>query len=225
MLKRLSRVVHKYLMRFIDIITESDLPMDKKSRMDRAQAMGFTHSAFHGTAAKFNEFEMERGNANHSGFAPFFADKRAEAKGYADASSGKVMSVLLRIRKPLMVPSTWATMPENVTPTDEETYSLITGGELPRDTERERALHNQDAIEHAMDVHYEETGNYDRREIWTKIYQRLIGAGYDAIIWEDVRADHHNGKYSKIVMLDMSGIRLTSAAFDPSKATSRGLRA
>lgn len=209
-----------------------DLPMDKASRMERAAAMGFTTPAYHGTGAKFNEFDMEKGKGSHFGFAPYFASERQEAKGYADDRSqetgtkSRLMSVLLRVRKPLIIPDTWGVQPRDYEQTLPEVYSLITGGKLPHETKRERYLTNNDAIEHAMDVHYEETGNYDRKQIWRKIYDRLISAGYDAIVWKGVRSDYGNTMfYDKIVMLDMSGIRLTSAKFDPSQAASRDLRA
>lgn len=203
--------------------------MDKASRMERARQLGFTTPAYHGTGTKFNEFDMNKGKGNHFGFAPFFADQRSEAKGYAEVrknedGEGHVMSLLLRVRKPLIIPDTFGVMPENVPATDEQTYKLITGGKLPEDSDR-FSLNAWDAINHAMDVHYEETGNYDRKQIWTKIYARLISAGYDAIIWQNVRADYSDGNYTKIVMLDMSGIRLTSAAFDPSQANSTNIRA
>ena len=203
----------------------TDLPMDKPSKMKRAIEMGFTTRAFHGTGAKFNEFDVEKGTANHSGFAPNFANIKGEAEGYAnDQENGRVLSVLLRIRKPLIVPDTWGVMPKDVPQTDPDTYRLITGGEGHLDNKRERGLHNYDAIEHAMDVHYANTGNFDRREIWTGIYGRLKSQGYDAIIWKDVRADHTNGRYDKIVMLDMTGIRLITAKFDPAQSNSRDIR-
>ena len=204
--------------------------MDLASRMARATEMGFTTPAFHGTGEKFNEFDMDKGKPNHGGFAPFFASKKAEAKGYADSKKeetgkGRLLSVLLRIKKPLIVPSTWGVIPDDYEQTLPEVYMLITGGKLPHETKRERYLTNYDALEHVKDIHYEETGNYDRKQIWRKIYDRLISAGYDSIIWKDTPGDHGTGRYDKIVMLDMSGIRLTSARFDPSKAQSRDLRA
>ncbi len=198
--------------------------MDKASRMRRARDMGFNVVAYHGTGSKFNEFSMEIGKANHFGFAPFFADVKDEAKGYADGTEGKVLSVLLRIRKPFMVPKLF-TMPLDAATTDLETYKLVTGGHGPNDTDRERYLNNNDAIEHAMDVHYKETGNYDRKQIWTKIYARLKSQGYDAIIWPKTPADHSHDQYTKIAMLDMTGIRLASAAFDPARADSADIRA
>lgn len=211
---------------FLRDLLETALPMDKESRMERARALGYTTKAYHGTSAKFNEFDMEKGKGNHFGYAPFFADVKAEAKGY-----GKVLEVLLRIRKPLIVPNTWATMPEDVPKIDVELYSLITGGGKPGmqpnkyGDMRERYSNAHEAIEHAMDIHYKETGNYDRKAIWTKIYSRLISAGYDSIIWKDTPADHSGTKYNKISMLDMSGIRLTTAAFDPAHADSKDIRA
>lgn len=212
-------------------LEESELPMDKASRMERAHAMGFNMIAYHGTHQKFNEFDMERGQGNHFGFAPFFADKKAEAKGYADTRSeerggkGHLLSVLLRVKKPLIIPSTWGVQPRDYKKIDPEEYKIITGGVLPKDTKRERYMVARDAIEQAMDYHYEQHGNYDRKTIWSGIYSRLKAAGYDAIIWEETPADHTDGHYNKIVMLDMSGIRLTSAKFDPAQASSKDLRA
>lgn len=214
-------------MLLIDLLESASLPMDDASRMKRAKKLGFTKRAYHGTTASFNEFDMSKGKGNHFGFAPFFADVKAEASGYG----GKVLEVFLRIRKPLIVPNTWATMPEDVPKIDVELYSLITGGAKPGiqpnkyGDMRERYSHAHDAIEHAMDIHYHEEGNYDRRAIWTKIYKRLISAGYDAIIWKDTPADYSGSKYDKINMLDMSGIRLRSAEFDPAKADSKDIRA
>lgn len=210
------------------------LPMDAQSRMRRAAELGYTIKAYHGTEAKFNEFDMEKGKGNHFGFAPFFADKKAEAKGYADrrkeeTGKGHLMSVLLRIKKPFIIKDTRGVMPNDYEKAGAtippELYTLITGGQLPHETKRERYMTGRDAIEHAMDVHYNETGNYDRKAIWTKIYARLKSQGYDAIIWEGTPSDHSAGTYSKIVMLDMSGIRLTSAKFDPAMAHTATLSA
>lgn len=105
---------------FLRDLLETALPMDKETRMERARALGFTTKAYHGTSAKFNEFDMEKGKGNHFGYAPFFADVKAEAKGY-----GKVLEVLLRIRKPLIVPNTWATMPEDIPKIDTELYRTL----------------------------------------------------------------------------------------------------
>ncbi len=205
---------------------QEKLPMDKQSRMERAKALGFTVVAYHGTDQKFNEFDMEKGKGGHSGFAPYFADKKAEAKGYAEKTEkGRVLQVLLRIKKPFVVPSTWGVMPEDYPPFDPEVYKIVTGGKLPTDAKRERYLSAHDSIEHAMDIHYENTGDYDRKDIWTGIYQRLKKEGYDSILWKDTPADHSEHRYTKIQMLDMSGIRLMTAAFNPANANSTDLRA
>lgn len=99
----------KTLIRIIEAIesdTAADLPMDTVSRMQRAKAMGFTIPAFHGTNAVFNAFDVEKGNVTgHRGYAPYFADKKAEAAGYAKSRRAKgekahVMHVLLRVRNP-----------------------------------------------------------------------------------------------------------------------------
>lgn len=192
-------------------------------RLKRARSMGFNVLAHHGTKAEFNEFDMEKGRGNHSGFAPFFANKRDEASGYAD--EGRILDVMLRIRKPLIIPSTWGVMPRDYKKISLELYKTITGGVGPDESKKERYLTPQDAIEHAMDVHYQATGNYDRKAIWKGIYSRLIAQGYDAIIWKDTPSDHGDDPhYDKIVMLDMTGIRLITAEFDPTKSGSKNIR-
>ena len=207
---------------------ENSLPMDAASRMKRAKELGFTVRAYHGTNAEFNEFDIEKGKAHHSGFAPHFTDDESEATGYAKSRNDgrrdnvRVMSVLLRIRKPFVVGRLFDTN-KTIAP---EIYKLVTGGHLPDKSRRERYMTAHNAIEHAMDVHYDETGNYNRKAIWTKIYDRLKKAGYDAIIWEDTPSDYsNNANYTKIVMLDMTGIRLETAAFDPAMSNSPSLTA
>ena len=73
-----------------------DLPMDPASRMQRAKDMGFTVAAYHGTKAKFNEFDLEKGQPSvMGGYAPHFADDKSESRGYA-GRKGQVLHVLLR---------------------------------------------------------------------------------------------------------------------------------
>lgn len=222
----------KYGMRrFINIITESqsDLPMDKASRMARAKQLGFTVAAYHGTTDKFNEFEFERGSgARTSGFAPHFTDKRKEAKGYAEVRGeerglkGSVMNILLRIRQPVMVPNQFGQwdvpMEKRLSP---ELFEII-AGEPPAQDSR---LHFGDAVYQLFQTNRRKSETTDNVALWRGVYSRLKASGYDAIIFEDTPGDHSDDKYSKIVMLDMSGIRLTSAVFDPAKANSTDLRA
>ena len=217
---------------WIDLLEDSELPMDKASRMKRAKELGYIIPAYHGTTAKFNEFDFERGRSSPiGGFAPYFTDRHEEAKGYADTrgeergEKGRVMHVLLRIRKPLYVQNLFAKTPDEYERIDPELYKTITGGALPDEDSRQRYLTVMDAFRHAGSLYYQKTQTYDHRAIWAGIYQRLRKAGYDAIIHTETPADHSPGSYSKIVMLDMSGIRLTTAAFDPAKSNSSNLRA
>ncbi len=201
------------------------LAMDDKSRMERARELGFTIPAYHGTAAKFNEFDPAKG-AEHGaqGYAPYFADKHEEAKGYAEKiEKGHVMDCLLRIRKPLMVPARemgeYPARKERVIPL--KLYRAITGGAAPKDSRREMEQTVVDALRHAMEI----LGHGDRRAAWTTIYNRLRKLGFDAMVFTNTPSDFQNGTYTKLVMLDMSGIRLTSAAFDPAKADTISLTA
>lgn len=205
----------------------AQLPMDKQSRMARAKQLGYTVPAYHGTAAKFNEFRFEGGRGGAaSGFAPHFTDKKKEARGYATkrrAESGEnayVMDVLLRMRKPLLVPNMFgkweAGANERISP---ELFAIIAGSP----PEKDARLIFHDATYQAWN-HARKNG-IDRTQMWSQIYARLKKAGYDAIVFKDTPGDHIDGKYDKIVMLDMSGIRLTSAAFDPSRTHDVDLRA
>ena len=198
---------------------------DLDPRMQRAKELGFTIPAYHGTAAKFNEFDPEKGAAHGAqGYAPYFADKQEEAHGYAGKiENGHVMDCLLRIRKPLMIPARemgeYPARPERVIPA--KLYKAITGGQGHKESRREMEPTVIDALRHAHDV----MGHEDKRANWTTIYDRLRKLGFDAMVFTNTPSDFQNGTYTKIVMLDMSGIRLTSADFDPAKADTISLTA
>jgi hypothetical protein len=165
-----------------------------------------------------------------SGYAPHFADRRKEAAGYGS----KVMPVLLRIRKPFYAEKSG----ERFKPLDADRYADVGGDE------RSVAYREQDTYSF-HDVVYQigiklwrsrcdptdlskDTPPWPHKEVWDEVYRRLRAKGYDAIIWCDVPADHDDGKYdkyTKITMLDASGIRLTSAMFDPARAGDRDILA
>lgn len=64
-------------MNIYEIEEENSLPMDKDSRMQRAKQLGFTIRAYHGTGAKFNEFDLEKGRGSVlTGHAPIFQQKK-----------------------------------------------------------------------------------------------------------------------------------------------------
>ncbi len=201
------------------------LPMDEKSRMARARDLGFTIPVYHGTGARFNEFDLDKANPNGAqGYAPYFADKHEEAKGYADMrgdGNGHVMDCLLRIRKPLMVPTRdmgeYPARAERVIP--EKLYRAITGGPSHKEANREYDSTVEDALRHASRL------GDDRRANWTAIYDRLRKLGFDAMVFTKIPSDFTMDHYTKFVMLDMSGIRLKTAAFDPAKADTISLNA
>lgn len=200
------------------------LAMDDNSRMARAKQLGFTLRVFHGTAAKFNEFDPSKGQNGAQGYAPYFADRHEEAHGYASKfDKGHVMDCLLRVRKPLMVPARemgeWPARPERVIPP--RLYKAITGGKGHKESRREMEPTVVDALRHAHDI----MGHDDKRANWTMIYDRLRKLGFDAMVFVNTPSDFQHGTYTKIVMLDMTGIRLSSAAFDPAKADTISLSA
>ena len=212
--------------------TSTSLPSDRASRLARAKELGFTVKAWHGTNSKFNEFDIERGKPHIvSGYAPHFADRRKEAAGYG----AKVMPVLLRIRKPFYAEKAG----ERFKPLDAERYADVGGDERSVAYRKQETYSFRDVIHdigaklwQSRRDQSKEPGskepNWPHKEAWDEVYRRLRAKGYDAVIWCDVPADHDEGKYdkyTKITMLDASGIRLTSAMFDPARAGDKDILA
>ena len=216
--------VHLMTMRAFITIVENELPMDTASRMERARDLGFTIPAFHGTGAKFNEFDLEKGQPSMmGGYAPHFSDKKAEAKGYADErkAEGKkahLLHVLLRVRNPLVI-DMW------------QQHGVITPGEFKRITGQDWVPDGPNSARNvteptgyaALRELQRQADWNDRRGVWTTIYKRLIACGYDALNYLNVPGDHHGGYYGKYVVFDPKNIRSTKARFDPTKAESRNI--
>ena len=201
-------------------LKESDLPMDKASRMKRAAELGFTIPAYHGTSSKFNEFDLEKGVANSlTGFAPHFSGSKAEANGYAQERKGngevdtRVMHVLLRIKKPFERKLSRMISPEE--------YEEINGNPPDRDG----PIRAYQALDGLMFAAFRKYPDGDMRKVWRDIYRRLMDLGYDAIIDSETAADFSYGNYAKIVILDPSNIRSIKACFDPAKSNSANLMA
>lgn len=201
-----------------EITEEAELDMSDAARMERAKSMGFTITAFHGTAAKFNEFDVEKGKPSiMGGYAPHFSDSYGEAHGYAsEAGRGaKVLRCLLRVKKPLVISFTPGT--GKITPAE---YKRITG--VPWDgTDPKFPPNGRKALDKLMDTF----GWHDHRGNWTNVYKVLASKGYDALFYADVASDHQSGKYGKYVVFNPKNVRLASAAFDPAKSDSADLRA
>lgn len=200
-------------------ITESaELDMSDQARMERAKQLGFTITAFHGTKAKFNEFDVEKGKPSiMGGYAPHFSDSYGEASGYAhEAGRGaKVLRCLLRVSNPLVISFDPA---KGVL--DPAEYKRITGFEWDGKDERFPPT-GRKALDKIMDSH----GWTDHRANWTNAYKLLVSKGYDGLFYPDVAADHTSGKYGKYIVIDPKNVRLASAAFDPAKSESADLRA
>jgi hypothetical protein len=221
-------------------VSESILPMDTASRMQRAKELGFTVRAYHGTGNKFKEFDIEKGRPNVlSGHAPHFADSKAEAQGYADTAndpeehkagrtdgSGKVrvLDCLLRVKNPFVVDydkklsraefeKIVGRLPIKdrfVEKPQIDTYRLTTKG----------AIHEMTTM-----YGYERDQYADRKAMWTIIYKRLRDAGYDALYFPETPADHSRLNYNKIVILDPKNVRSIKAKFDPAQSNSANLMA
>jgi hypothetical protein len=186
--------------------------------LDRATSMGYTIRAYHGTANEFIAFDIDKGNPSGAhGPAPYFSDDQEEAKGYADrmGENGKVLNCLLRIRKPLVIPmrsrGEYPTRKERLIP--ERLYRDITGGQGPDDSTYDREMTGYDALRHAREIL-----DGDERSKWNVIYSRLREMGYDALMFPNTMLNFNSGVYTKIVMLDLTGIRLVNAEFDPDKS-------
>lgn len=218
--RRLSNLIHdKYDMRkYIDIVCEevASLDMSDKARMARAKELGFTIPAYHGTGAKFDQFDVEKGKPSViGGYAPHFADAKGEADGYRKKAGrgAKVLHCLLRINKPLIVSLEGA---GQITPAE---YQRLTGEEWPKDSEWKPTGYK--ALNRIMD----RFGWTDHRANWTNAYKILSSKGYDALYYPDILADYTSGRYGKYVVFDPRNIRLVDAAFDPARSSSADLRA
>lgn len=192
------------------------LDMSQEARMARAEALGFTIPAFHGTKAKFNEFDVEKGKPSvMGGYAPHFADRYGEADGYRkEAGRGaKVLSCLLRVRKPLVISLAGG---GQITAAE---YKRLTGETWPKDSKWKPTGYK------ALDKILDNFGWSDHRANWTNVYKTLTAKGYDGLLYQDVIADHTDGRYGKYIVFDPKNVRLVDAAFDPSKSDSADLRA
>ena len=206
--------------KFISIIEEtSELSLDEESRMARAQKLGFTCRAYHGTGNSFEAFDLDKGKPSAvSGYAPHFSSSKAEAAGYAKERKAKgqktnVLDCLLRIKKPFE-----ASFYKEISTTD---FKKITGRIPDRDEST-----TMDVLRMLGTIHGYERDKYeDRRMQWTLIYARLKSLGYDAITFPDTPADHSVHHYTKIVVLDAKNVRSIKARFDPAHADSSNLMA
>lgn len=203
--------------KFINIIennTRTDLDMSDAARMSRAKEQGFTQLAYHGTASKFDSFDLDKGKPSiMGGFAPHFSLSMAEANGYRkEAGKGaKTLECLLRVNNPFTVE-----VGSNSHMSTREEYKKLVGGEWP---------HEGDPTKwNVLDNMVNARLNYDRRTMWVMIYDALRNSGYDGILYTNVMGDHIDGRYDKIVVFDPRNIRLQSAAFDPAKTQSTNIR-
>jgi hypothetical protein len=204
----------------IETLFEAEaLPMDAKSRMQRAKEMGFTIRAYHGTGAQFKAFDLEKGTPhNGMGHAPYFSTVKAEAKGYADERKEaglktRLLEVLLRVKNPLQT-NYWDS------PISEADYEKIAGRPWKESDGKCNGFNAMYTLKNTVGAQY---GWSDKRAIWTQIYRHLISLGYDALIDHNTPGDHHTGGYGKVVVFNPKNIRSIKARFDPAKSESSNL--
>jgi hypothetical protein len=205
-------------------IFETALPMDAASRMQRAKDMGFTVRAYHGTGATFKAFDLDKGKpAMLSGHGPHFADKKAEAHGYAadrkaDGKKAKVLDCLLRIKNPFV-----ASYNTHLSAAE---FTHIVGRLHTQHSDRDPRTTTMDALRELSTIFGWERDKYaDTKKMWSLIYQRLIDLGYDAITFPDTPPDFSQDYYTKIVLFDPKNVRSIKAAFDPAKSNESNLKA
>lgn len=187
-----------------------DLPMDEASRMARAERLGYTTDAYHGTRSDFDEFSrIEGGNAYGPGY--YFTRDPAEASRYAegvdvnrgaspDGDAGpNVMPVRLNMQRPFRM------------------NAQLTRAEL-------------NAIEKAVNEVL--PGYYKRGEL-----ARFFDRGYPPIghnVWQNIPFASHVVRSAGYDSLDTpmglvafkpSQIRSRFAAFDPARRDSGNILA
>jgi len=204
------------------------LPMDKASRMARARTLGFTIPTYHGTGSKFTAFDLEKGRARVPGFgfAPHFANRKAEATGYAgEKENGRVLAVLLRLKNPFVVNYDVRKPEHRVTP---EHFRDLTGEDWDdlRNRYASPSLSSPPSGYNVLERLKDRFKDWDApRRMWAGIYHYLMQHGYDALVDPECPADHSAGYYTKYVVFEPKNIRLTSAVFDPANSDSADLRA
>lgn len=212
-------------MRLVEV---TELPMDKASRMARARMLGFTTVAYHGTGNRFTAFDLERGKAKIPGFgfAPHFASKKAEAAGYAsEKEDGRVLSVLLRLRKPFVINFSAAKPEYRLT---SQQFKELTGEDWDDHKDRlaspriESPPTGYNVLERLKNQMQGAWG--DPRRMWTALYHHLMQHGYDSLVDPETPADFSAGYYAKYVVFDPKNIRLASARFDPAHSDSTDLK-
>lgn len=188
--------------------------MDGPSRAARAKALGFTTVAYHGTGAKFNEFQLGKPSVI-GGHGVNFADDPEEARGYAKEKGrkGHVLTCLLRVRKSFPV---WYGDDTLIPAAD---YKKIVG--RPADPKDKSALLGKNIFQELE----RQIGWEDKLGFWNEVYRRLAAAGYDALYYKRVPGDHIDAYYNKFIVFDPRNIRLIDAAFDPAKSDSADLLA
>lgn len=204
------------LTRVDDMVTEKDEPLDMSvsARMARATQQGFTIPAYHGTGAKFDSFDLDKGKPSiMGGFAPHFSLRKAEADGYkAGAGKGaRTLSCLLRVSNPFTVDMNQTIM------SDRDEYKALVGKDWDGDDNPSKWR----VLDHMVNANL----SHDRRTMWVNIYAALKKRGYDGILYKDMLADFADGQYDKMIVFDPRNIRLRSAAFDPANSQSTNIKA
>lgn len=181
------------------------LDMSTEARMARAEAMGFTTDAFHGTNADFSEFGK---TADFIGFHVGLTSNQAEARTDTYGDEGqRILPLRVRAGKQLDMPEMGSWYPVKVARQLEKQKIAPKGfadrvwkaGGKPHDDSY--ATPEQMAAMGAM------------------VREQVQAAGYDSIRYDNAV----EGPGHALILLDPSQARSRFAAFDPDRAGEAGL--
>jgi hypothetical protein len=201
--------------RIFQLFEAASLPMDPESRFRRAEELGFTVKAFHGTGADFHSFSLAKGKpARGGGYAPMFSNVPGEAGGYANKIKGHVLPVLLRMQRPMEISHLKKPGMDK----------LLAGVPSRWD---DGAKSTRDVMDSVWKYWFDKLG--DQKKAWTEVYRHFAALGYDSFVFADIERDYPDGAtdslHTKFVIFDPKNVRSIFAAFDPSKANSANLLA
>lgn len=184
------------------------LPMDTKSRMARAKAMGFSTRVFHATTGEFDKFNIDFKETDailgtHVGTKSSANDRLDWMMGPSDhdwdsnasilGKTAQIMPLLISVQNPLRLPDLGYWRPGKVAEAL-RTRGINVAGEGTR--ESDQLLSNQD------------------------LRDAIVVAGYDSVVYKNNVEGMGTDSY---ILFSPSQLRSVHAVFDPSKASSGNL--
>ena len=208
--------------------------------MDRANAMGFDTSAYHGTGNDFDAFDPGMSEGARFNTGVFMSASPDVASTYALGEQRQVLPLMYRAENPINVyaeganwnrlgPNTRVDLPARTVNQSEDADILRALGVQIEDTQemlpRTTTLKQLFPEVYGYEDDFMDTNDFSR---WAK------RQGVDAVVFNDIVDRGPSGTFSNkkalmparnIVSFDPSNIRSVNAAFDPAKRDSRNLMA